>query len=62
MNDPSDDTIRHLKQVLDRPDLRAEMGRAARRRFEESYLWESVIEEQYRPLLAAIQTAATAKP
>jgi glycosyltransferase involved in cell wall biosynthesis len=55
------DLAAKIELLLDRPDLRAEMGRAARRRFEESYLWERVIEQQYQPLFGLVRSPVCAE-
>ncbi len=49
--DPAD-LARQIARLLDDPPLRRTMGLAGRRRFEEAFTWESVIESYYRPLLA----------
>jgi glycosyltransferase involved in cell wall biosynthesis len=46
-----DDLARKLEMLLDDPDLRTRMGRAGRRRFEEHYSWDVIIEKHYKPLL-----------
>lgn len=45
------DLARTIAVLLDDPDLRARLGRAGRRRFEEQYAWDVIIERHYRPLL-----------
>lgn len=45
------DLAAKLATLLDDPDLRRRMGLAGRRRFEEDFTWETVIERHYRPLL-----------
>ncbi|OWK38135.1 Exopolysaccharide biosynthesis glycosyltransferase EpsF [Fimbriiglobus ruber] len=45
------DLAAKLTQLLDDPDLRARLGTAGRRRFEEHYAWPVVIDTHYRPLL-----------
>ncbi|HWL07153.1 MAG TPA: glycosyltransferase [Planctomicrobium sp.] len=45
------DWVQKLNWFLDHPDERQEMGRQGRKRFERSFTWERVIEEQYAPLL-----------
>lgn len=47
------DLARKLKLLLDDSDLRRTMGCLGRRRFEEHFTWEAVIDRHYRPLLAA---------
>jgi glycosyltransferase involved in cell wall biosynthesis len=49
--DPAD-LARQIARLLDDPDLRRRMGRAGRKRFEEDFTWETVIERHWRPLLA----------
>lgn len=39
-----------LEYLLDNPNLREEMGKAGRKRFEENYSWEKIIEKYYIPL------------
>jgi glycosyltransferase involved in cell wall biosynthesis len=46
-----DDLARKLATLLDDADLRRRMGLAGRRRFEEEFAWDVVIEKHYRPLL-----------
>jgi Glycosyl transferases group 1 len=48
--DPAD-LARKLETLLDDPALRERMGQAGRRRFEEHYSWDVIIERHYRPLL-----------
>ncbi|HWL09958.1 MAG TPA: glycosyltransferase [Planctomicrobium sp.] len=45
-----------LNWFLDHPEERLEMGRQGRKRFERSFTWERVIEEQYAPLLTPATT------
>jgi glycosyltransferase involved in cell wall biosynthesis len=47
--DPAD-LARQLARLLDDPDLRARLGAAGRRRFEDHYSWPVIIERHYRPL------------
>jgi glycosyltransferase involved in cell wall biosynthesis len=49
--DPAD-LARQIARLLDDPDERRTMGRAGRKRFEEDFTWETVIERHWRPLLA----------
>jgi glycosyltransferase involved in cell wall biosynthesis len=49
--DPAD-LARQIARLLDDPPLRRRMGLAGRRRFQEEFTWEFVIERYYRPLLA----------
>ncbi len=46
------DLARKLAILLDDPGLRVRMGLAGRRRFDDDFRWETVIERHYRPLLA----------
>jgi glycosyltransferase involved in cell wall biosynthesis len=46
-----DDLARKLEMLIDDPELRARMGTAGRRRFEEHYSWDVIIDRHYRPLL-----------
>ena len=48
--DPAD-LARQIARLLDDPDLRQQMGLAGRKRFEEDFTWETVIERHWRPLL-----------
>jgi glycosyltransferase involved in cell wall biosynthesis len=47
----ADDLARKLAVLLDDAELRQRMGLAGRRRFEEEFAWDVVIEKYYRPLL-----------
>jgi glycosyltransferase involved in cell wall biosynthesis len=44
----------HLAELLDDPAKRAAMGEAGRRRAEEVFAWDNVIERNYPPLLESI--------
>ena len=57
--DPAD-LARQIGRLLDDPALRRRMGLAGRRRFEEEFTWETVIERYYRPLLACRTAVACA--
>jgi glycosyltransferase involved in cell wall biosynthesis len=46
----ADDLARKLEVLLDNGELRRRMGLAGRRRFEECFAWDVVIEQHYRPL------------
>jgi glycosyltransferase involved in cell wall biosynthesis len=46
------DLARQIGRLLDDPDLRRRMGLAGRKRFEEDFVWEDVIERYLRPLLS----------
>jgi glycosyltransferase involved in cell wall biosynthesis len=52
------DLARKIEMLLDDPELRQRMGRAGRRRFEEHYSWEVIIERHYKPLLGPPSRAA----
>jgi glycosyltransferase involved in cell wall biosynthesis len=52
------DLARKLEALLDDPGLRQRMGLAGRRRFEEHYAWDVIIERHYRPLLKRREPAA----
>jgi glycosyltransferase involved in cell wall biosynthesis len=57
------DLARQIARLLDDPDLRRRMGLAGRKRFEEDFTWETVIERHWRPLLAKrAATGARASP
>jgi glycosyltransferase involved in cell wall biosynthesis len=47
----AEDLARKMEVLLDDPDLRARMGLAGRRRFEEHYAWPVIIDKHYKPLL-----------
>jgi glycosyltransferase involved in cell wall biosynthesis len=49
-----------IEMLLDDPELRTRMGRAGRRRFEEHYAWEVIIERHYKPLLGPPRRAPAA--
>jgi len=56
------DLARKIARLLDDPALRRQMGLAGRRRFEDEFTWQTVIERYYRPLLARrVTTHAAAK-
>jgi predicted O-methyltransferase YrrM len=46
-----DDLARKLETLLDDPELRARMGQAGRRWFEEHYAWPVIVDRHYRPIL-----------
>ena len=48
----ADDLAAKIEVLLDDRELRDRMGCAGRRRFEEHYSWDVIIERHYRPLLA----------
>jgi glycosyltransferase involved in cell wall biosynthesis len=45
------DLAAKIEMLLEDADLRERLGRAGRKRFEEHYAWEVIIERHYRPLL-----------
>jgi glycosyltransferase involved in cell wall biosynthesis len=47
----ADDLARKLEILLNDADLRQRMGLAGRRRFEQDFTWDVVIDRYYRPLL-----------
>ena len=51
--EPSDpvDLARQIARLLDDQPLRRQMGLAGRKRFEQDFVWETVIERHFRPLL-----------
>ena len=49
------DLARKIEMLLDDPQLRQRLGRAGRRRFEEHYSWDVIIERHYKPLLGPPQ-------
>jgi glycosyltransferase involved in cell wall biosynthesis len=56
------DLARKIETLLDDPGLRARMGRAGRRRFEEHFSWDVIIEKHYRPLLTRRPRSSAADP
>jgi glycosyltransferase involved in cell wall biosynthesis len=52
LSEPGDarDLARKIETLLDDPALRGRLGQAGRRRFEEHYSWDVIIERHYRPL------------
>jgi glycosyltransferase involved in cell wall biosynthesis len=50
----ANDLARKIAVLLDDPDLRRRMGLAGRKRFEEEFLWEDVIDLYFRPLLSEV--------
>jgi glycosyltransferase involved in cell wall biosynthesis len=50
------DLARKLEVLLDQPELRRRLGAAGRRRFEEHYTWDVLIEQHYRPLLSPVRS------
>jgi glycosyltransferase involved in cell wall biosynthesis len=46
------DLAQKIARLLDDPALRRQMGSSGRKRFEEDFTWETVIERYWRPLLA----------
>jgi glycosyltransferase involved in cell wall biosynthesis len=46
------DLAARIEQLLDDPGLRERLGLAGRRRFEEHYSWDVIIDRHYRPLLS----------
>jgi glycosyltransferase involved in cell wall biosynthesis len=53
-----DDLARKIERLLDDPELRQRLGLAGRRRFEEHYAWDVIIERHYRPLLCRKRAGA----
>jgi glycosyltransferase involved in cell wall biosynthesis len=51
-SNPSD-LARQIARLLDDQPLRREMGLPRRKRFEEDFLWETVIERHFRLLLGS---------
>lgn len=45
------DLARKIKLLWDDPELRERMGKAGRRRLDDRYSWEVIVERHYRPLL-----------
>jgi glycosyltransferase involved in cell wall biosynthesis len=45
------DLARKIEDLLDDPELRQRMGQAGRRRFEEHYAWDVIIQRHYLPIL-----------
>jgi glycosyltransferase involved in cell wall biosynthesis len=46
-----EDLANKIEMLLDDPVMRHRMGKAGRRRFEEHYSWDVIIERHYKPLL-----------
>jgi glycosyltransferase involved in cell wall biosynthesis len=59
--DPAD-LARKIERLLDDPSLRERLGQAGRRRFEEHYSWDVIIERHYRPLLCRKRSRAAGYP
>jgi glycosyltransferase involved in cell wall biosynthesis len=55
------DLARKITRLLDDAELRRRMGLAGRKRFEEDFVWEDVIERYFRPLLARRHAGAVAR-
>ncbi|MEX0717770.1 MAG: glycosyltransferase family 4 protein [Planctomycetaceae bacterium] len=55
----ADDLAAKIETLLDDPALRSQMGSAGRRRFDEHFSWQAVIDRHYRPLLGRPVRAAT---
>jgi glycosyltransferase involved in cell wall biosynthesis len=53
------DLARKIEMLLDDAALRERLGLAGRRRFEEHYSWDVIIERHYRPLLQRRRAVAT---
>jgi glycosyltransferase involved in cell wall biosynthesis len=53
------DLARKIETLLDDPELRQRMGLAGRKRFEEHYSWDVIIERHYRPLLSRRPVASS---
>ena len=53
--EPSDpvDLARQIARLLDDQQLRRQMGFAGRKRFEQDFLWETVVERHFRPVLGS---------
>jgi glycosyltransferase involved in cell wall biosynthesis len=49
-----DDLAKKIETLLDNPPLRRRMGLAGRKRFEQDFTWDVVIERYYRPLLERV--------
>lgn len=56
------DLMAQIERLLDDPALRQQLGRAGRRRFEECYTWDAIIEGHYRPLFTRPKTNAANPP
>src|SRR5262249_35120237 len=54
--DPAD-LAEKIEGLLDDPELRVRLGLAGRKRFEERYSWDVIIETHYRPLLSVRASA-----
>ena len=49
------DLAEKIETLLDDPALRARLGQAGRKRFEEHFTWNVIIDKHYRPLLTPIR-------
>lgn len=56
-----DDLARKLVTVLDDAPLRRRMGSAGRKRFEEDFTWDVVIERYYRPLFTTTDVSGASR-
>ena len=54
----ADQLANSIERLLDDPDLCQQMGAAGRRRFEEEFTWDVIIDRHYRPLLKRPDTSA----
>jgi len=45
------DLLRQCQILLEDPELRRQLGQQGRRKFERDFTWESILQQQYRPLL-----------
>jgi glycosyltransferase involved in cell wall biosynthesis len=59
--DPAD-LARKIETLLDDPDLRQRLGLAGRRRFEEHYSWDVIVERHYKPILLCHHEGHEKKP
>jgi glycosyltransferase involved in cell wall biosynthesis len=49
------DLAEKIETLLDDAELRHRLGRAGRRRFEEHFIWNVIIDKHYRELLTPIR-------
>ncbi|HLJ09590.1 MAG TPA: glycosyltransferase family 4 protein [Planctomycetaceae bacterium] len=58
----ADDLACKIETLLDDPALCERMGKAARKRFEEEFTWQAIIDKHYRPLLKPVEPSAPTRP
>jgi glycosyltransferase involved in cell wall biosynthesis len=58
----SADLAAKIEILLNDPELRRRLGLAGRRRFEQEYSWDVIIERHYRPLLTKVASRVSPSP